>query len=105
MLRRIYNPIQDKDNGVLDGIVKFIFYGYLNTMDNITITTVVWMGHIIRMEDEGIPKKVLQGKLHNTRSVEKPRTRQEDVVQKDTSQTLGIRGWRCAKVKKNGGIF
>jgi hypothetical protein len=56
MLRRIHSPIQDKDTGVLDGIVKFIIYNYLNIIDN-----------IIRMEDERIPRKVLKGKLHNTR--------------------------------------
>jgi hypothetical protein len=45
------------------------------------------------MEDERIPKKVFKGKLHNTRLVGKPRTRQ-DVFQRNTSQILGIRGWR-----------
>jgi hypothetical protein len=46
------------------------------------------------MEDERIPIKVLNGKFHITRPVGKPRTRWEDVVWRDTSQTLGIRGWR-----------
>jgi hypothetical protein len=88
-------------------------------MDNITIRTLLWMGHITRMEDERIPQNVLQGKLHmlwmghiirmederipqtvlhrklhNTRPVGKPRTRQEDVVQRDMSQILGIIGYR-----------
>jgi hypothetical protein len=39
-------------------------------------------------------KKVFKGKLHNTRLMGKPRTRQKDVFQRDTSQILGIRGWR-----------
>jgi hypothetical protein len=51
-------------------------------------------GHIIRMEEEKIARKVLNGKLHNTRTVGKPRTRWEDVVQRDELQILGIRAWR-----------
>jgi hypothetical protein len=71
-----------------------MIYRYLNIMDSIKIRRLVWMVHIIRMEDERIPKKVLKGKLHNTRPVGKPRTRREAVVQRDISQILGIRGWR-----------
>jgi hypothetical protein len=46
------------------------------------------------MEDDRISIKVLNGKFHNTRQVVKPRTRWEDVVQRDTSQILGMRRWR-----------
>jgi hypothetical protein len=62
-----------------------------------------WVDHIIRKEDEKIPKKVLNGKVHNTRPVGKPRTRWEHVVLKDTSQILGIGGWGQQKTEKNGG--
>ena len=48
-------------------------------------------GHIIRMEEERIARKVINGKFHNTRTVGKPRTRWEK-VQKDELQILGIRG-------------
>jgi len=41
-----------------------------------------------------IQKKLLKGKFHNTRSAGKPRTRWEDVVQRDAVHVLGIRGWR-----------
>ena len=51
-------------------------------------------GHVIRMEDVRIQKKNLNGKFHNTRSVEKPRKRWEDVVQRDALGVLGMRGWR-----------
>jgi hypothetical protein len=38
-------------------------------------------------------KKLLNGKFHNIRQVGKIRTRWKDVVWRDTSQILGIRGW------------
>jgi hypothetical protein len=47
------------------------------------------------MEDERIPpEKVINRKFHNRRLVGKPRRRWEDVVRSDTSQILGVRGWR-----------
>ena len=52
------------------------------------------MGRIIGMGDERIPKKVLYGRFHNKRPVGKPRTRWEDVVRRDTSHILEIRGLR-----------
>jgi hypothetical protein len=45
------------------------------------------------MEEERIPKKVLNGNFHTTRPVGRPRTRWADVVQRD-AQLLGIIGWR-----------
>jgi hypothetical protein len=41
-----------------------------------------------------IPERVLYGKFHNTKPVGKPRIRWEDVVRRDISQILVIRGWR-----------
>jgi len=44
-------------------------------MDDINVRRLGWAGHIIRMEDERLPKKFLNGKFHNTRPVGKLRTR------------------------------
>jgi len=49
-------------------------------MDDIKIRRPVWAGHILRLEGDRIPKKVLNGKFHNKIPVGKPRTRWEDVV-------------------------
>jgi len=46
------------------------------------------------MEEERIPKKVLNGNVHTTRQVGRPRTRWADVVQRDALQLLGTKGWR-----------
>jgi hypothetical protein len=63
-------------------------------VDDIKIRRLEWAGHIIRMEEERISKKVLNGNFHTTRPVGRPRTRWVDVVQRDTLQLLGTRGWR-----------
>jgi hypothetical protein len=53
-----------------------------------------WVGHIVRMEEERIPKKILNRNFHTTRPLGRPRTRWVDVVQRNALQLLGIRGWR-----------
>jgi hypothetical protein len=58
-------------------------------VDDIKIRRLRWVGHIIRMEDKRIPKKVLDGRLNNIRPLEKPRTRWVDITWRDTSQVLG----------------
>jgi hypothetical protein len=63
-------------------------------VENIRIRTLEWAGHRIRMEEERIPIKVLNGNFHTTRPVGRPRTRWADVVQKDALQLLEKRGWR-----------
>ena len=63
-------------------------------MEDIKIRRLEWAGHIIRMEEERIQKKFLNGNFHTTRPVGKPRTRWADVVQRDALQLLGTRGWR-----------
>jgi hypothetical protein len=62
-------------------------------VEDIKIRRLEWAGHIIRMVEERIPKKVLNGNFHTTRPVGRPRTRWADVVRRDTLQLPGIRGW------------
>ena len=66
-------------------------------MQDIKIRRLGWEGHIIRMEEERIAKKVLNGNFYTTRPVGRPRTRWADVVQRNALQLLGIRGWRRAE--------
>jgi hypothetical protein len=47
----------------------------LNLVEDIKIRRLGWAGHIIRTEEGRIPKKVLNGKFHNTRPVGRTRIR------------------------------
>jgi hypothetical protein len=89
ILRRIYGPIQE------GGRWRPRWNNELCTLYNDLniVRRLGWAGHIIRIEEEGIPKKVLNGTFHNTRPVGRPRTRWADVVQRDALQLLGVRGW------------
>jgi len=63
-------------------------------VEDIKIRRLEWAHHIIRMEEERIPKKVLNGNFHTTRPVGRPRNRWADVVQRDVLQLLETKGWR-----------
>jgi hypothetical protein len=58
-------------------------------VEDIKIRRLGWAGHIIRMEEERIPKR----DLNETRLV--------DVVQRDALQLLGIRGWRSKAANRD----
>jgi hypothetical protein len=48
-----------------------------------------WAGHVIRMEDNCMPKKALQQTIHSKRQVGKPRKSWEDGVREDAVELLG----------------
>jgi len=93
ILQRIYGPTYEggcwchRWNNELSSL-----YNEPNIVENIKIGRLEWAGHIIRMEEENFPKKVLNGNFHTTRPVGRSRTRWVDVVQRDALQLLGIRG-------------
>ena len=84
ILRRIYGPIQDggcwhpRWNNEL-----YSLYREPNIMEDIKFRRLGWVGYIIRMEEQRIPKRVLNGNFLITRPVRRPRTRWADVVQLD----------------------
>jgi len=51
-----------KDAGLIDGIVKITVYTKINIADD-----TCWVGRVMRMEDERISKKYLNGKFHITK--------------------------------------
>jgi len=95
ILRRLYGPTQEggrwrtRWNSEL-----YILYKEPNIVEDIKIGRLGWAGHLIRMEEERIPKKVLNGKFYTTRPVGRPRTKWADVVHRDALQLLGLIGWR-----------
>ena len=52
-------------------------------MEDIKFRRLGWAGHIIRMEEQRIPKGVLNGNFPTARPVRRPRIRWVDVVQRD----------------------
>jgi hypothetical protein len=70
-------------------------------VEDIKVRRLGWVGHIVRMEEQRIPKEVLNGNFHTVRPVGRPRTRWADVVQRDARQQPGIRGWRSKAANRD----
>jgi hypothetical protein len=70
-------------------------------VEDIKIRRLGWAGHIIKLEEERIPKTVLNGNFHTSRPVGRPRTRWADVAQRDALQLLGTRGWRSKAANRD----
>jgi len=52
-----------------------------------------WLGHLERMEEERMPKKIFTQELEGTRRRGRPRKRWKEEVERDL-QVLGVRKWR-----------
>ena len=52
-----------------------------------------WLGHLERMEEDRMPKKVFTEKLEGARRRGRPRKRWKGEVERDL-QVLGVRRWR-----------
>jgi hypothetical protein len=81
ILRRIFGPVQDNGQWrIRYNKELFELYGEPDLVTCIKLKRLQWAGHVQRMEDTRIPKKVFKAKFEGVRSVGKPRKRWEDAV-------------------------
>ena len=55
--------------------------------------SISWLGHLERMEEDRMPKKIFTQELEGTRRRGRPRKRWKEEVERDF-QVLGVRRWR-----------
>ena len=65
-------------------------------------TRITWVGHVERMDEMAMPKRVLRGKLYAKRRIGRTRLRWTDDVTDDLRR-MGIRSWTEKARKGNGG--
>jgi len=64
-----------------------------NTVKWIKGRRISWLGHLERMEEDRMPKKIFTQELEATKRRERPRKRWKEEVERDL-QVLGVRRWR-----------
>lgn len=75
-------------------------YGEPNIVRFIKIGRLRWFGHVVRMDGDRIPSKMLDSKPGGSRSVGRPRGRWKDEVEADL-RALGVSGWRTLAVNRS----
>jgi hypothetical protein len=94
ILWRIFGPVQDSSgwriryNQELDRLIEG-----QDLVRFIKAQRLRWLGHVERMSETQMPKRILKGRLNNRRRKGRPRMRWMDSVIVDLA-TMGIRGWR-----------
>jgi hypothetical protein len=93
ILRKIYGPVKDRDqwkcryNKELYGLFKDPRLSVI-----IRIARLRWAGHITRMEENSMPRRLMYMQPEGPKKVGRPGTRWRDDVGKDV-RMLGIRSW------------
>jgi len=94
ILQKIYGPVKENElwriqrNNELEATMKGE-----NIVRFIKCQRIRWLGHIERMQDTAIPKKMLYGKLYATRRRGRPKIRWVDDVSTDLRK-MGMNEWR-----------
>jgi len=94
--RRILGPVYDNEiekwrilsNKEIHAVVK-----NLTITETLRLNRLRWFGHVQRMEENGITKRVLYMDLETTRLRGKPRNRWQDEVRED-GRIVGGEGWQ-----------
>ena len=68
-------------------------HGSMNIKETIRLNSLCWLGHVQRMEENIIPKRVLYMNLGTTRLRGRPRNRWQDEVRED-GRIIGGEGWQ-----------
>ena len=103
ILRKIFGPVWDRGewriryNAELNKLIK----GH-DIVRFVKAQRIRWLGHVERMSDEQMPKRMLKGILLSRRRKERPRTRWLDKVVTDLV-VMGVIGWRGRGEDRVGG--
>jgi hypothetical protein len=96
MYRRILGPVYDngKENWrILTNKQIYVILKKPTITETIRLHRLRWFGHVQRMEEDRIPKRVLYMNLESTRPRGRPRNRWEDEVRED-GRMVGGEEWQ-----------
>ena len=99
ILRRIFGPVKERDgtwwiktNEELERLID-----NKNITNYIKAQTLAWFGHVHRMPDNSMVKKIFEWSPATTRSIGRPKNRWEDDVKSDLVR-MQLTNWKsCIK--------
>jgi len=94
--RRILGPVYDNEKETWRILTNKEIYASVKkptVIETIRLNRLRWFGHVQRMEENRIPKRVLYMNLGTTRLRDRPRNRWQDGVRED-GRIVGGEGWQ-----------
>jgi hypothetical protein len=94
IIRRIYGPVRQgrewriRNNEEIDNVIR-----KKDIVRFVKPKRISWIGHVERMEDSRMPKRVMTEKIYTRRKRGRPNVRWLDDVQEDLRE-MGIEEWR-----------
>jgi hypothetical protein len=94
ILRKVYGPKRDTTGWrIRTNKEPQDHYRSADIVTSIKVRRLKWAGHVVRMDDERMMKRVFLGNPGGRRKPGRPRLRWLDCVE-DYLKTSGVRGWR-----------
>jgi hypothetical protein len=76
-------------------------YKDIDIVCDVKLGRLQWAGHVIRMPEERIPRKVMMGRLEGVTPIGRPRKRWMDSVQTDVKELLEVKNWKARVPNRN----
>lgn len=102
VLRRIYGLTSE--NGLWRSKYNhelYQLYKNLPMIDFIRLQRLYWVGHVIKMDEQRTPRRILMGEMEGKKSMERPRRRWQDEIGRDAREMLGVRNWKQAALDRD----
>ena len=102
VLRRILGPVKEGDRWRIrynNELYSIFDDPEISTL--IRLKKLEWAGHVERMDDDKIPKRLLKRHPEGRRPPGRPRTRWEDSIDADSESLLGLRNWRTRSLNRD----
>jgi endonuclease/exonuclease/phosphatase family metal-dependent hydrolase/ribosomal protein S28E/S33 len=102
ILRRILGPVRIEDVWrTRYNVELYTIFDDPEVSTLIKLRKLQWAGHVVRMDDERIPKRALKGKAEGKRPVGKPRKRWQDSIDADSKSLLRFSNWRTRSLDRD----
>jgi sorting nexin-29 len=95
ILRRIYGGVYENGHWrIRYNNELYSKYNDISLSNYIKLQRLQWAGHVQRMQEQRIPKRVLNGKMEGKRPRGRPRDRWEDEIYRSSELLLQSRNWK-----------
>ncbi|KAJ4440945.1 hypothetical protein ANN_10794 [Periplaneta americana] len=102
ILRRIIGPVNENGQWeIMYNQEVMEQYRDMDVVTHIKLRRLEWAGHINRMENQRISRKIMEGRIYGKRQIGRPKDRWADAVREDARQVLGVTAWKRTSLDRS----